>query len=217
MGTVDATVGKRVNCNLAAKAHRPESRGLTAGRDGLPTPRRPTAVGVPTVTDSVAARAANHGPVSGADSRATRVRSRGSFRAHGPTRVTLDEAILLVRAHVEGQFPKACTNCPRVFASLPEYLRGTRHVGQPVSYDAELGDWEPREPIGVHATARCSCGTSLSISSSGMSLVTLGRLMVFARGETRRRGIKVAELLALIRDAIDRQVLAEHDAAQANL
>jgi hypothetical protein len=62
------------------------------------------------------------------------------------------------------------------------------------------------------ALALCSCGTSLSIGSGGMRLVTLLRLMHFARGETRRRGMTMPEFLALVRGEIERQALAEEDA-----
>ena len=57
------------------------------------------------------------------------------------------EAVRLCRAHVDRKFPKTCGMCGRVFANLPEYIRGTRHVGQPVSYDAAADDWEPKDPV----------------------------------------------------------------------
>ena len=116
-----------------------------------------------------------------------------------------------MRAHIEGKFPKTCGLCGHVYPSLTEYVRETSHVGQPMSYDAELEDWEPREPVGTFALALCSCGTSMAIDSGGMRLITLWRLMRFARTETKRRSITVSAFLALIRAEIDRQVLAEVD------
>jgi hypothetical protein len=127
--------------------------------------------------------------------------------------VLFEEAVRLIRAHVEGKFPKTCKMCGRLFLNLPDYIRGTRHVGQPVSYDADLEDWRPREPLGTYALAVCRCGTSLTIDSSGISLVTLWRLMRFARGESRRRGITVSDLLAGVRVEVHRQVLTEDDQA----
>ena len=118
-----------------------------------------------------------------------------------------DDAARLVRAHIERKFPKTCNTCGRVFSNLPDYIRGTRHVGQPVSYDAALNDWRPKDPIGTHAIALCSCGTSVAIDSSGMSLVTLWRLMRFARSETSRRGVTMSEFLAGIRAEVERQAL----------
>jgi hypothetical protein len=129
--------------------------------------------------------------------------------------VTFEESVRLVRAHVERQFPKTCGMCGQVFGSLTDYVRITSHVGQPVSYDAELDDWRPRKPVGTFALALCSCGTSLAIGSEGMRITTLWRLMRFARTETRRRGVTVPQYLALIRGEIDRQVLAEADALPA--
>jgi CTP:molybdopterin cytidylyltransferase MocA len=132
--------------------------------------------------------------------------------------VTADETIVLVRAHIERQFPKTCPNCGRVFGSLAEYLRVTRHVGEPVSYDADHEeDQLPREPLGTFSLANCPCGTTVSIGSDGMSLLTMWRLMRFARTETRRRGIPLTEFLAWVRDEIDRRVLAENPAPPARV
>jgi hypothetical protein len=118
-----------------------------------------------------------------------------------------DEAVRLVRAHIERKFPKTCGTCGRVFANLPDYIQNTRHVGKPISYDAARDDWKPKEPIGTFALALCACGTSMAIDSSGMSLVTLWRLMRFARSETRRRGITVSEFLVGIRAEVEKQAL----------
>jgi hypothetical protein len=127
--------------------------------------------------------------------------------------VTFDEAAGLVRAHIERKFPKACGMCARVFLDLPDYIRTTRHVGQPISYDAALGDWMPKEPVGTFAIALCTCGSSVAIDSSGMSLLTLWRLMRFARSETRRRGVTMSEFLVDIRAEVERQALANGDDA----
>jgi hypothetical protein len=110
---------------------------------------------------------------------------------------------------VDRKFPKTCGMCGRVFSTLPEYIRGTRHVGQPVSYDATLEDWKPVDPIGTYAIALCQCGTSMSIDTSGMSLVTLWQIMRLARRETERTGATVSEFLAQLRAEIERQALAE--------
>ena len=123
-----------------------------------------------------------------------------------------DEAVSVIRAHVERKFPKTCSLCGRVFSNLADYLRGTRPIGQPVSYDAALDDWKPKDPIGTYSMVVCACGTSLGIDSSGMPLVMLWRLMRFARTETRRRGVTVSAFLGEIRSEVERQVLAAADA-----
>jgi hypothetical protein len=124
-----------------------------------------------------------------------------------------EDAARLVRAHIERKFPKSCNLCGNVFSNLPDYIRGTRHVGQPVSYDAAANDWRPKDPIGTYAIALCSCGTSMAIDSSGMSLVTLWRLMRFARSEIQRRGVTMSEFLDGIRAEVERQALLEDEQA----
>src|SRR5262245_42787645 len=78
------------------------------------------------------------------------------------------EVVAVVRAHIETKFPKVCTKCGRTFASLKEYLQGTTHVGNPVSYDAEMKSWSPFKPVGTLSFANCPCGTTLAVSSDGM-------------------------------------------------
>jgi hypothetical protein len=127
--------------------------------------------------------------------------------------MTAEEAIRLTRLQVEGQFPKVCGKCARRFETLADYLRKTQHSGHPISYYEEKGEPEPSNPIGVMSFAKCICGATLAITSHGMSLVTLGRLAAWARGEGKRRGISFREVLAWVRSEIDRQVLAEHPPA----
>jgi hypothetical protein len=117
------------------------------------------------------------------------------------------EVIKIVRNHVEQKFPMTCSVCGHRFASLKEYLEYTTHQGKPLSHDAEAGDWRPREPLGTFSFANCRCGTTLSISSHGMGLLTLWRLLRWARKESSSRGISVGELLDDVRRKIDQQVL----------
>ncbi len=119
------------------------------------------------------------------------------------------EVIRAMRAHLEGLFPKTCPNCHRSFASLREYLLVTTHQGPPVPYDAQAGDWQPLRPIGTMTFSNCPCGSTLALSSQGMPLFQLWRLLNWARVETRRRGMTPQELLGYLRDEICRQVLAE--------
>lgn len=122
--------------------------------------------------------------------------------------MTEDEVVEIVRRHVERKFPMACTACGHPFASLKEYLEYTKHLGNPVSYDAEAGNWRPWRPLGTLSYANCRCGTTLSISSHGMGLLTLWRLLQWARTQSSSRGISMGELLQGIRTRIDRQVLS---------
>lgn len=126
--------------------------------------------------------------------------------------MTAEEAIRKTRSHIEGKFPKTCPSCYKVFATLADYLLETRHIGTPVSYDAEEGDWTPTKPLGTQSMANCSCGSTLAIDSSGMSLWNLWRLMRWARRESQLRGITMEQLLAWVRTQIDEQVLGERRA-----
>jgi hypothetical protein len=123
--------------------------------------------------------------------------------------VTAEDAIRTTRSHIEGKFPKTCPSCHKVFATLADYLLETRHVGPPISYDAQEGDWEPTRPLGTQSMANCSCGSTLTIDSGGMSLWNLWRLMRWARHESRFRGITIDQLLIWVRAQIDEQVLGE--------
>jgi hypothetical protein len=123
------------------------------------------------------------------------------------------EVIAVVRAHIESKFPKLCSKCGRTFASLKEYLQSTTHVGNPISYDADLKKWRPCKPVGTLSFANCPCGTTLAISSDGMGLIVMWRLLRWARRESARRSIGVGELLNGVREEIDRQVLGQAYAA----
>lgn len=121
--------------------------------------------------------------------------------------MTEAEAIQTIRHHLENLFPKVCPKCQRTFATLREYQLNTKNIGPPMSYDAEMGRWHPLRPVGAVSLANCPCGTTLALSSEGMPLFKLWRLLNWARIETRRRGVSQQELLSQIRDVIRRQVL----------
>jgi len=122
-----------------------------------------------------------------------------------------DDVVAIVRAHIEQKFPMACSKCEHTFSSLKEYLEYTTHVGNPISYDAELKRWWPTEPVGTLSFAQCRCGTTLSISSHGMGLMVMWRLLRWAREEAARRNISVGELLDGVRRQIDQQVLGQNE------
>lgn len=120
-----------------------------------------------------------------------------------------NKAVDITKKYIESQFPKTCPKCGMRFNSLAEYLLNTTHVGDPVSYDADDGDWTPKNPIGTASYATCkSCRTTLAISSKGMNLITMWKLLAWARMESRKRGISMSELLKHIRQEIDRRVLS---------
>ena len=118
-----------------------------------------------------------------------------------------NKAIEIIQKNIESQFPKTCPNCGMVFDSLAEYHRNTTFLGDPISYDVEMDNWKPEKPIGTVALANCSCGTTLGVSSLDLDLWTYWRILIWSRIETWRQGISMSELMAHIRDEIDRRVL----------
>src|ERR1700728_1462193 len=99
--------------------------------------------------------------------------------------MTEAEVIKAMREHLEGLFPKVCPNCKRRFATLREYLLNTEHLGSAIPYDAEEGDWKPLHPLGTVTYANCRCGTTIALSSDGMPLLKLWRLLNWARITTK--------------------------------
>lgn len=127
--------------------------------------------------------------------------------------VTDAEAVKIMRAHLEGLFPKICPTCQRCFTTLRDYVLHTERVGTTVSFDAEMGQWDTKNPIGTVAHANCPCGTTLALTSEGIPLDQMKRLLDWARTETHRRGLSLQQLLDLARDEIRRQVLTEPDSS----
>jgi hypothetical protein len=124
--------------------------------------------------------------------------------------LTAADAIRLTRRHVESRFPLTCS-CGKVYPTLAAYLRETRHLGPPVSYDGEMGIWTPRTPIGTVSMANCTCGTTLGVNTDGMPLRTMWQLLLWARFESWHRHVSLSELLRWVREQIDAQVLAEDE------
>ena len=122
--------------------------------------------------------------------------------------MTESDVVRMMREHLESQFPKVCPNCRRRYASLREYLSTTEHVGSAMPYDADLEDWNPKQPMGTVTYANCRCGSTLAVSSHGMPLIRLWSLLNWARIETKNRGMTPQELLNYLREEICKQVLA---------
>lgn len=120
-----------------------------------------------------------------------------------------NRVIDIVKAHVEGLFPQTCSNCGLVFDSFAEYLRNVTHLGDPISYDAELDDWRPMKPLGVVTYSNCRCGSTLAISIKTIDRLVLWRLMLWARMESWKRRTSMGELMRHIREKIDSRALSE--------
>jgi hypothetical protein len=127
--------------------------------------------------------------------------------------ITEVEVVSAIRQHLEGLFPKVCSNCRRVFGTFRDYLLITKPIGPTMSFDVQFGDWRPVEPLGTATYANCPCGNTLVLTSEGMPLRKLWPLMNWARIETESRGQTVEELLTYLREEIRKQVVGAPDLA----
>ena len=118
-----------------------------------------------------------------------------------------DEVVQIGKRYYESLFPRSCPNCQRQFKTLREYLFATTRHGHAHSYDAELGDWKPDNPIGTIMCANCPCGTTLALSTNEMVLTQRLALLDWIRKETQRQQISPSELLERLRDKVRQLVL----------
>jgi hypothetical protein len=121
--------------------------------------------------------------------------------------MTEAEAVQIVRQHFESLFPKTCHSCGRRFATLRDYVVDTKRMGSAMSYDADVGDWKTTEPIGSQALANCPCGSTLALTTEGISPPLRLALLTWLKVETQQRGVSPSELLESMRDEIRRQVI----------
>lgn len=129
-------------------------------------------------------------------------RGREEIDARGNLEMILEEAVSLLRRHLEGRFPKVCVNCGRRFDSLHEYVQGTIPRGSPRSFDADLQDWETRSPIGSLAYADCPCGNTLALGTEGMALADRLALLAWLREQSERRAVPPTVVLEELRAAV---------------
>lgn len=125
------------------------------------------------------------------------------------------DVVATMRQHLERHFPLSCPMCQQGYATLRDYLLQTEHQGDAIPFDAELGNWRPLRPLGTVTLANCRCGNTLGLSSEGMPLPQLWRLLNWARVETQKRQQTPRELLNYLRREICTQVLAEQGADEA--
>lgn len=123
--------------------------------------------------------------------------------------MTEEEFIQLNYEHYSGLFPKACTNCGRRFETLGDYILATRVVGATISYDAELGEWETTHPVGAVAMANCPCGSTVALTTDGIPLSDIQRMLEWLRVETQQRGVTSEALLGYVRNEIRKRAIAD--------
>jgi hypothetical protein len=123
--------------------------------------------------------------------------------------MTEEEFIQRSYQYLLSLFPKTCHTCGRVYATLREYVRETSPIGPVVSYDAELGDWHPSDPLGTLALANCACGSTLALTNLEEPLPQIHETHGWIRMESARRGISLRQLLADLRDKVRQRAMAD--------
>jgi hypothetical protein len=121
--------------------------------------------------------------------------------------VTGEQAVRLIVQHLSSQFPRICSTCGRRFESLRDFFLNTTAIGDAISFDLELGDLRPKEPLGAMAMSNCSCGTTLALTSEGMPLPHLWSVHQWADAEARSRGMSLPEFLQYARSLTRLRVL----------
>ena len=121
--------------------------------------------------------------------------------------MTDDEIIQIMHEHFEGLFPKTCPKCGRRFETLKEYVLNTQPIGTTISYDAEIGDWETTQPLGGVALANCLCGTTIALTTDGMSISQIHLVLKWIKKESQRRGLNPNDLTDYIRREVRKRVL----------
>jgi hypothetical protein len=119
------------------------------------------------------------------------------------------EIIQMFREFYEGLFPKTCSYCGRVFATLREYMLTSQRLWPSLNYDMELANYRAPRPMGGLAMASCPCGNTLALSTKSMPLSEAHLIMEWIRAEMGRRGMGLNELLDHLRDGVRKQVLAD--------
>jgi hypothetical protein len=122
--------------------------------------------------------------------------------------MTEAEIVRALRGFYEGLFPRQCSGCGRVYPTLRDYIVGTQRIWPSVHYDLELGDAAGAQPIGGMAMANCTCGSTIVLSSNGMSPEQTRVILGWIKSEMTQRSMKPEELLDHLRDEVRKQVLS---------
>jgi hypothetical protein len=117
------------------------------------------------------------------------------------------QAIDLIVEHLSSLFPRVCSTCGRRFESLRDFFVQTTAIGTAISFDVELGDLRPKEPLGAMAMSNCQCGTTLALTSEGMPLPQLWSVLHWANVTAQARGISTSDFLQYARSETRKKVL----------
>ncbi len=122
--------------------------------------------------------------------------------------MTEADIVRALRGFYEGLFPRSCSACGRSFPTLRDYIVDTQRIWPSVHYELELGGSHGAAPIGGMAMAYCLCGTTMVLSSNGMSPEQTRVILGWIKSEIAQRSMKPEEVLDHLRDEVRKQVLA---------
>ena len=111
--------------------------------------------------------------------------------------------------HFSGLFPKTCRTCGRSYATLRDYVLTTSPNGPVIPYDLELAELQATDPIGSVALAKCSCGSTMALTTQGQPLPQVQETLDWIRMESKRRGVSARQILADVRSKIRQRAMAE--------
>jgi len=118
------------------------------------------------------------------------------------------EVVQMTLEHIQGLFPRTCPKCKRTFATYREYLLNTKHIGSPISYDAEFEDWKPSRTTGNLSLANCPCGNTMALSSEGMPLEQIWQVLKWVKVEAERRNVEIQKILEHLRTEVGKRGFA---------
>jgi hypothetical protein len=122
--------------------------------------------------------------------------------------MTEEQVTKTILTAVEKNFPKDCSCCGHLFHTYKDYLEGTTPLATPISYDAEIGNWQPQKPLGFIAYWKCnSCSNTLTTNLHSLETETIWQLLTWLKKETKSREVSRKELLESIRAKMRKQVL----------
>jgi hypothetical protein len=122
--------------------------------------------------------------------------------------MTEAEIVRALRGFYESLFPRYCSGCGRSYPTLRDYIVETQRIWPSVHYELELGDAHGVEPVGGMAIAKCVCGATIVLSSSGLPPEQARVMLGWIRNEMAQRAMKAGEVLDHLRDEVRKQVMA---------
>jgi hypothetical protein len=123
--------------------------------------------------------------------------------------MTEEEFIRLNYQRALAVFPKTCHTCGRRYETLRAYVLTAKPIGPAISYDVELGEWHPVDPLGTVALANCPCGSTMALTNAEEPLPVIPEMLDWLQVETETRGVSAGQLLDHVRNEVRKLALAD--------